>query len=381
MKVAVYSAKSFDRQFLDAANIAQRHQLRYLDCRLTTATAALARGSSAVCLFANDQANSVTMTGFAHIGVRLIALRSAGFDNVDLVAAKAHGICVARVPAYSPNAVAEHSFALILSLIRKVHLAYNRVRQGNFSLEGLMGFDLAGKTIGIVGVGNIGSVCAKIARGFGCNVLATDPVRRTECESDGLRYVALDELLRRSDIVTLHCPLTGDTFRLMDSDALARMKPSAILINTSRGAVVDTSAVAEALEQGRLGGFAADVYEGEGELFFEDRSGRAIDDPLFVRLAAMPNVLITGHQGFLTVEALSNIAATTIANLDSFEKSGRPVHPVEPGPVAADAATPVTVEGPVNRPVPRTRSARPGKGYEPRASSSDLHGGFRPCAD
>lgn len=347
MKVAVYSAKPFDRQFLEAANRAGRHRLHYLDCRLTTATAARAKGSSAVCLFANDQANSVTMMGFAHIGVRLIALRSAGFDNVDLAAAQAHGISVARVPAYSPNAVAEHSFALILSLVRKIHCAYNRVRQGNFSLDGLMGFDLVGKTIGIVGAGNIGSVCAKIALGFGCSVLATDPVRRPECECAGVRYVELDELLKRSDIVTLHCPLTADTHHLIDANALARMKPGAILINTSRGAVVDTRAVAEALERGRLGGFGADVYEGEGELFFEDRSGQAIKDPLFIRLVGMPNVLITGHQGFLTIEALTNIASTTIANLDSFEKTGKPLHPVEPGPAAADTsaniAAPVTV--------------------------------------
>ena len=326
MKVAVYSTKAYDRQFLDAAN-AGRHELMYLDCRLTVATAALAKGSNAVCLFANDQANSTTVMAFAHMGIRLIALRSAGFNNVDLAAARAHGIAVARVPAYSPHAVAEHTFALILSLVRKVHRAYNRVREGNFSLDGLMGFDLAGRTIGIIGLGNIGSVVAEIASGFGCKVLATDPVRRPDYE--GLvSYVAFDELLGRSDIVTLHCPLSERTRHLINSEALARMRSGALLINTSRGAVVDTHAIIDALKRQTLGGLAIDVYEEEDALFFEDRSGQTIMDDQFARLLTFPNVLITGHQGFFTVEALSGIAATTIANLDAFEKTGRPLHPV-----------------------------------------------------
>src|SRR5690348_17101846 len=242
MKVAVFSAKPYDRQFLDAAN-AGRHELHYLDCRLTVATTALAKGSTAVCLFANDHANATTMMAFAHMGIRLVALRSAGFNNVDVAAAASHGITVARVPAYSPHAVAEHTFALILSLVRKVHRAYNRVREGNFSLDGLMGFDLVGRTIGIICVGNIGSVVARIANGFRCKVLAYDPVRRPECEALGLNYVALDDLLERSDIVTLHCPLDNATRHLIDASALARMKTGAILVNTSRGAVVDTRSV------------------------------------------------------------------------------------------------------------------------------------------
>lgn len=334
MKVAVYSTKSYDRPFLDAANEG-RHELRYLDCRLEVSTAALAKGSSAVCLFANDRANATTIMAFAHMGVRLICLRAAGFNNVDLGAARKHGIAVARVPAYSPHAVAEHTFALLLSLVRKVHRAYNRVREGNFALDGLMGFDLVRKTIGVVGAGNIGSVVARIARGFGCSVLIVDPVRRPDCESDGARYVDIEELLQRSDIVTLHCPLNESTRHLVDSGALARMKAGAMLINTSRGAVLDTHAVIDALKQGHLGGLAIDVYEEEEALFFEDRSDRPIMDDEFARLLTFPNVLVTGHQGFFTVEAMTNIASTTIANLTSFEETGSPLHEVSTGPVTA----------------------------------------------
>lgn len=275
------------------------------------------------------------------MGIRLIALRSAGFNNVDRGAAKSHEITVARVPAYSPHAVAEHTFALILSLVRKVHRAYNRVREGNFSLDGLMGFDLVGRTIGIIGVGNIGSVVARIANGFRCKVLAYDPVRRPECEALGLNYVALDDLLERSDIVTLHCPLDNATRHLIDASALARMKTGAILVNTSRGAVVDTRSVIKELKSRKLGGVAIDVYEEEDALFFEDRSDQAIMDDQFARLLTFPNVLVTGHQGFFTVEALTNIASTTIANLDAFEQTGRPLHEVTAtAPAAAHETVP-----------------------------------------
>jgi D-lactate dehydrogenase len=323
MKVAVFSSKLYDRQFLDAANV-ERHELRYLDCRLTVATTALAKGSSAVCLFANDEANATTIMAFAHMGVELIALRAAGFDNVDLEAARAHGIAVARVPAYSPNAVAEHAFALLLSLNRKVHIAYERIRHGNFAHEGLMGFDLVGKTIGIVGVGNIGSVAARIATGFGCKVLGTDLVHREDCRGI-VEYVDVDELLERSDIVSLHCPLNESTQHLIGARELARMKPKALLINTSRGAVIDTLAVLNALETSRLGGLAIDVYEGERGLFFEDHSGEELEDKQFERLLDFSNVLVTPHQGFFTAEALANIASATIENIDAFERTGRPV--------------------------------------------------------
>lgn len=259
--------------------------------------------------------------------MKLIALRTAGFDNVDLNAAQRHGVAVCRVPAYSPNAVAEHAFALILSLVRKIHRAYNRVREGNFSLDGLLGFDLAGKTIGIVGVGNIGSVVFRIAQGFGCRVIGADPFPRDDLGAEGLQYCSLDELLETADIVTLHCPLEAGTRHLIDAPALARMKPGAVLVNTSRGAVVDTKAVIAALKGNRLGGLAIDVYEEEG-LFFEDRSCLPIADDQFARLLTFPNVLITGHQGFFTTEALTNIAETTIANMDAFERDGAPLHPV-----------------------------------------------------
>jgi len=327
MKVAVFSAKAHDRQFLDAAN-GGRHELNYLDCRLTVGTTSLAKGSSAVCLFANDRADATTMMAFAHMGIRLVALRCAGFNNVDVAAAASHGIAVASVPAYSPSAVAEHAFALLLALNRKIHRAYNRVREGNFSLEGLMGFDLAGKTIGIVGVGKIGSVVARIATGFGCNLVASDPVRRPDCERLEVRYVPLDDLLRLSDVVTLHCPLNDSSRHLIDAAALALMKRGATLINTSRGAVVDTHAVIDALKAGQLAGLGIDVYEEEETLFFEDRSDRPILDDQFARLLTFPNVLITGHQGFFTAEALTNIAETTIANVDAFETAGRPLFPV-----------------------------------------------------
>lgn len=335
MRVAVFSTKPYDRQSLDRAN-AGRHVIDYLDARLTAVTAPLARGAAAVCLFANDRADAEAVRSFARTGVRLIALRSAGFNNVDLAAAEAHGISVCRVPAYSPHAVAEHAFALILALVRKIPRAYNRVREGNFALDGLLGFDLAGKTIGVIGVGNIGSVVARIARGFGCEVLGSDPFPRQECESAGVRFCSLDELLCEADIVTLHCPLDGSTRHLIDGRALERMKSCAILVNTSRGAVLDTRAVIGALKRKRLGGLAIDVYEEEDALFFEDHSAEMIMDDQFVRLLTFPNVLITGHQGFFTIEALTAIAETTIANIDAFERSGQPLHPV-PCPIVGEA--------------------------------------------
>lgn len=333
MKVAVFSSKQFDRKFLDAAN-GGRHELQHLECRLTAATAPLAQGSSAVCLFANDRADGAAIAALARGGVKLVALRAAGFDNVDLAAARAHGITVARVPAYSPNAVAEHAFALLLCLNRKIHLAYNRVREGNFALDGLIGFDLACKTFGIIGVGNIGSVAARIAAGFGCRVLGADPAEREDCR-DIVDYVALEDILDRADIVSLHCPLTDQTRHLLGPREFARMKPGAILINTSRGACIDTAALLRALDSGRLGGAALDVYEGEGGLFFEDHSGEPIRDAQFAELVSRPQVLITGHQGFLTAEALSNIARTTIDNITAFERTGTPVHEVVMPPAAA----------------------------------------------
>ena len=326
MRTAVFSTKAYDRQFLDIANCDGRHTLHYLEARLTAATAVLAAGCEGVCAFVNDLLDRAALEALAATGVRLVTLRSSGFNNIDLVAAKDLGIVVARVPAYSPDSVAEHTFALLLTLIRRTHRAFNRVREGNFSLDGLLGFDLVGKTLGIVGTGAIGSVVARIGAGFGCRLLAVDPVERPELEQLGLGYCQFDQLLVQSDIVTLHCPLTSDTRHMIDEAALAKMRPGAIVINTSRGAVIDTHAVIAALKSCRLGGLAIDVYEEEEALFFEDRSDQGIQDDQFARLLTFPNVIVTGHQGFFTVEALTSIAETTIANLDSFTASGKPLH-------------------------------------------------------
>jgi len=328
MHVTVFSTKPYDRRFLDAANLTSGHRLSFLEARLSAATSGLANGAGAVCAFVNDEVNADVLANLASMGVRLVALRAAGFNNVDLEAARREGITVARVPAYSPHAVAEHTIALILSLNRKTHRAYNRVREGNFALDGLLGFDLAGKTAGVVGTGKIGEVVCRILTGFGCTVLAHDPQPNAACEQMGVRYVPLDEVLSRSDIVSLHCPLTPATHHLIDAQALERVKRGVMLINTSRGAVIDTRAVLRGLKDGTIGHLGLDVYEEEADLFFEDLSQRFIDDDVFARLLTFPNVLITGHQAFFTEEALGNIAETTIDNITSFERTGRAVHEV-----------------------------------------------------
>ena len=328
MKVAVFSTKPYDRHFLSLANAGQGHRLRYLDVRLSADTAALAQDAEAVCPFVNDDLNRATLDVLAGLGVRLLVLRSAGFNHVDLEAARDLGLAVARVPAYSPHAVAEHTIALILSLNRKIHRAYNRVREGNFALEGLLGFDLNGKTAGIVGTGQIGTVVARILTGFGCTVLAHDPAPNSACEATGVRYVAREELFAASEIVTLHCPLTPKTRHLVDTACLRQVKRGMMLINTSRGAVVDTHAVIRGLKDGTIGSLGLDVYEEEAGLFFEDHSDRFIQDDVFARLLTFPNVLITGHQAFFTEEALQNIAETTIANITAFAATGRARHEV-----------------------------------------------------
>jgi D-lactate dehydrogenase len=328
MDVAVFSTKPYDRAFLEEAAAGQ-HRLTYLEARLTPATALLAQGAQAVCAFVNDQVDDAVLGEFARLGVRLVALRSAGFNNVDLAAARRHGLAVARVPAYSPEAVAEHAVALILSLNRKIHRAYARVREGNFALDGLLGFNLHGRTVGVVGLGQIGLAVARIMRGFGCKVLACDPVPNPEAAALGVTCLSWPELLAASDIITLHCPLTPQTRHLVDAAAIAQMRPGVMLINTSRGAMIDTRAVIDGLKAGRIGRLGLDVYEEEAGLFFEDRSATMIGDDVFARLLTFPNVLITGHQGFFTTEALSAIAATTIANITAFAATGRPLHPVE----------------------------------------------------
>lgn len=330
MQVTVYSTKPYDERFLTEANAG--HALRFLEARLTPETAPLAQGSQAVCAFVNDNLGAEVVQCLAAAGVRLIALRSAGFNHVDLEATARAGLTVARVPAYSPHAVAEHTVALILALNRRIHRAYNRVREGNFALDGLMGFDLNGKTVGVVGTGLIGTVFARIITGFGCRVLAHDPKPSAACEAMGVSYVAMDELLARSDIITLQCPLTPETFHLIDDRAIAAMKPGVMLVNTSRGAVVDTRALIRGLKRGAIGALGLDVYEEESDLFFEDLSDRFIPDDVFARLLTFPNVLITGHQGFFTQEALRAIADTTIANITAFEQDQRVPHEVSAAP-------------------------------------------------
>lgn len=331
MRVTVFSTKSYDRRFLDLANAAaaDRHQIRYIEARLTEESAPLASGAEAVCAFVNDVLNRPVLEVLSAGGTRLVALRSAGFNHVDLSAAADLGISVARVPAYSPDAVAEHTIALILSLNRKIHRAYARVREGNFALEGLLGFDLHKRTAGIVGAGKIGIAVARILKGFGCRVLVHDPAPSPELGAIGAEAVPLSTLLAESDIVSLHCPLTPETHHLIDVDALASMRHGVMLINTGRGALVDAAALISGLKSGAIGYLGLDVYEEEGDLFFEDLSNQVLQDDIFARLLTFPNVLITGHQAFFTAEALGEIARITIDNLSGFEDDGAPANPVE----------------------------------------------------
>lgn len=328
MKVAVFSTKPYDRHFLEAANATAGHGLSFLEARLSGESAALADGFEAVCAFVNDDLGASVLEDLHRRGVRLVALRSAGFNNVDLDAARGLGLRVARVPAYSPHAVAEHTLALILALNRKVHRAYNRVREGNFALEGLLGFDVRGKTVGIVGTGKIGEALARILSGFGCRLLANDIAPNPACEAMGVAYVAREELFAQSDIVSLHCPLTPDTHHMISAATLPQLKRGMMLVNTSRGAVVDTRAVIRGLKDGIVGSLGLDVYEEEADLFFEDLSDRFIRDDVFARLLTFPNVLITGHQAFFTQEALTAIAETTIANITAFAESRQALHEV-----------------------------------------------------
>jgi D-lactate dehydrogenase len=322
MRVAVYSTRPWDEQFLSAAN--SGHDLLFLEARLDRTTTPLAEGARAVCVFVNDVVDRSTIEGLHRHGIEFIALRSAGFNHVDVKAALDHGMTVVRVPAYSPHAVAEHAVALVLTLNRKLHRAHARVREGNFSLDGLLGFDLHGKTVGVIGTGQIGRVFVGIMLGFGCRVLAHDRFVVDDLVERGVRYVDLDDLFAESHIVALHLPLTSDTYHLIDTAAIARMRPGVMLVNTSRGALVDARALIEGLKSGRIGSLGLDVYEEEADLFFEDLSDTVIQDDVFARLLTFPNVLVTGHQGFFTREALDNIARTTLANATAFEDGRSP---------------------------------------------------------
>jgi D-lactate dehydrogenase len=313
---AVFDTKIYDRDYLAGAAAGGPVRLVFHDCRLTADTARLADGTGAVCAFVNDRLDRPCLATLAAGGVRHVAMRCAGFNNVDLAAARELGLVVTRVPAYSPHAVAEHTVALVLALNRRIHRAFNRVREQNFSLAGLVGFDLHGKTCGIVGTGKIGRVAAEIFRGFGMRVVAYDPTPDPAwAVSRGVEYLAFDDVLAASDILSLHLPLTPATHHLIDAATVARLKPGAIVVNTSRGKLVDTTAVIDALKHGHLGGLAIDVYEEEEGLFFEDRSDTVLQDDEFSRLLVFPNVLITAHQAFLTREALGEIARVTIENL------------------------------------------------------------------
>lgn len=327
-KVAIFGTKSYDRQFLDLANVDNAHELTYFEPRLSVDTVRLLTGETAVCVFVNDELDAETLAALKDAGIGLIALRCAGFNNIDIKAAARLGMKVAHVPSYSPHAVAEHTVAMMLTLIRKTHRAYNRVREGNLSLEGLLGFNLQGKSIGVIGTGSIGRVVATILHGFGCNLLAYDRYPDPENMPVPIRYVSLQELLASSDIITLHCPLTPETHHLINRAAIDAMKPGVVLINTSRGAVVDSAALIHALKSDKIGGLGLDVYEEEADFFFEDISNRGIQDDVFARLITFPNVLITGHQGFFTSEAMTAIAETTLANISAFETSGKPIHAV-----------------------------------------------------
>jgi D-lactate dehydrogenase len=321
MNVAVFNSKPYDRQFLDAAN-AGRHELSFFEPRLTAETAPLADGFDGVCAFVSDVLDRDVLRQLAGSGTKYVAMRCAGYNNVDLDAAKELGIKVARVPAYAPAGVAEHAVALMLGLNRKLYKAYNRVREGNFALDGLVGFEMKGKTAGVLGTGKIGQAACRILHGFGMDVVAFDVQQDDDMKRLGVTYVDMDDLFRQSDVITLHLPLMKETHHVIDARAIELMKDDVMLINTSRGGLVDTDAVIAALKRRRIGSLGLDVYEEEDGLFFEDRSGSIMDDDTFARLLTFPNVLVTGHQAFFTREALTNIAETTIGNLTNFAEGG-----------------------------------------------------------
>lgn len=321
VKIALFDTHPYDREYFTLANKQFGHELTFFEPRMTTLTAPLAKGFPCICCFVNDRLDEPTLRILRDQGVRLLALRCAGYNNVNLDAAGALGIRVVRVPAYSPHAVAEHAVALILALNRKTHKAYERVRELNFSLTGLQGFDLDGKTVGIIGTGRIGTVMTRIMNGFGCRVLAYDPVRSKEVIEENLAtYVTLQEIYRKSDIISLHIPLLPETHHLINTEALTLMKPGVFIINTGRGALIDARALIDSLKSGQVGAAGLDVYEEEEGIFYENLSDQVLQDDVLARLLTFPNVLVTSHQAFLTREALTQIAEITLRNVSSFEK-------------------------------------------------------------
>lgn len=324
MQIAFFDSHHYDREAFELANKKFHHDIRFFETRLSTLTANLAAGHAAVCAFVNDRLDREVLKQLAEHGTRIVALRSAGFNHVDLAAARDFNLPVVRVPEYSPHAVAEHALALILALNRKTHRAYNRVRDGNFSLEGLVGFDLHGKTVGLIGTGKIGAAFAGVMLGLGLKVMAYDVRRDNALIARGVEYAELDQVLRQADIISLHVPLSKATHHLINSRTLDLTKPGVMLINTSRGALIETPALIESLKSGHLGSAGLDVYEEEEGIFFADHSGEILQDDQLARLMTFPNVLITSHQAFLTREALANIAQTTLQSISDFE-AGKPL--------------------------------------------------------
>lgn len=320
MKVAVFNTKSYDRQFLSEAAKNTEVELDFFKVQLSEETYKIAEGYEALCVFVNDRLHRDMLKELAANGTKLIALRCSGFNNVDLKAAAEFGIKIARVPAYSPQGVAEHAVALMLALNRKIYRAHNRIRENNFSLEGLLGFEISGLNVGVVGTGAIGRVLIKIMLGFGARVLAYDPFPNNDCVRMGAEYVELEELFKRSDIISLHTPLLKETYHLVNADTIELMKTGVMLINTSRGALIDARAVIDGLKSGKIGYLGLDVYEEEEKLFFEDLSGEVLKDDVFARLTTFPNVMLTAHQAFFTKNALSVIAQTTINNIIDYAK-------------------------------------------------------------
>ncbi|WP_159466840.1 2-hydroxyacid dehydrogenase [Dyadobacter sp. 3J3] len=319
MKVAFFSTKSYDKEYFNKFNHENFHELTFFEVPLNHQTASLTAGFEAVCVFVNDEIDEKTIEIISANGIKVVALRCAGFNNIDLKSAKSKNLKVLRVPAYSPESVAEHATALILTLNRKTHKAYNRVREGNFSIENLTGFNLSGKTVGVIGTGLIGASFCKIMLGFGCKVLAYDIQESVDLKEKGVQYKKLEEVLIQSNIISLHCPLTPETAHIVNAGSISKMKDGVMLINTSRGALINAQDAIDGLKTGQIGYMGIDVYEQEADLFFQDLSESVIQDDVIARLISFPNVLITGHLGFFTKEALEEIATITLSNLSDFE--------------------------------------------------------------
>lgn len=319
MKIAMFSARNYETDHFNPLLKSLPLTFKYFDTQLNIHTAVLAKGYDAVCAFVNDDLSEPVLSQLATLGINTIAMRCAGYNNIDLTAAKRLNFNIVRVPAYSPEAVAEHSIALLMTLNRRIHKAYQRTRDANFSLDGLVGFNLHGKTVGIIGTGKIGLATMRIFKGFGCEILAYDPYPTDQATEIGAQYVELDEMYARSDIISLHCPLTDQNQHLLSSESFQKMKDGVMIINTSRGALLNADDAIQALKTGRIGGLGLDVYEEEEHLFFADHSSEIITDDTFRRLSACHNVIFTGHQAFLTKEALDSIAQTTIDNLIAIQ--------------------------------------------------------------